>query len=507
MRSSGSPSMPSSDPPRRRRRRRLFSNWPENLLLPVLVSITQTLAITPLLHTFFGEDFGLTGGRPVMWPGGLALLGLAGFWTAKLTTRVTSDPRWFPVAMAVFWLLAVGVWIGLEPRYGLTGVLLEPGSLVGERGYLIAPLLLSLGVWWQGIRYATVNFLLTAEEIRGSTQRSWLVLVASLLFAAMIGNDAGREALGTTRFVVPALMISSVALVAAAEIHASRQQIRQSGGRPPTWSRWGRLVSGLGVAILAVVLVVTLVLTPGAFAAMIDGIMFTLRAIGQLALWALYGIFYVLYYVFYAISELFRLFLDVDFGPMEPPQQPEAMEGGPLEFQQQEDSGPWRYAALLRWGLLALVVLAAIALLFRMTRRAPESDVDEIGDEERSSMFSADLAKAQLRNLFRRGGKDARLRRLNLDTAPADVRDSWRYLQVLATRQDSARQESETPQDFAERLRAHWPGTASSLNDLVRRYERSRYGEITSEEDYSAALDDWSDIYRRRRSVDGNPRQ
>ena len=81
------------------------------------------------------------------------------------------------------------------------------------------------------------------------------------------------------------------------------------------------------------------------------------------------------------------------------------------------------------------------------------------------------------------------------------MRDAWRYLQVLAVRQEVGRREAETPQDFAERLRGSWPGTASSLNDLVVRYERSRYGEIDSERDYSAALDDWSDIYRRRSEV------
>ncbi|HYH11834.1 MAG TPA: DUF4129 domain-containing protein [Thermomicrobiales bacterium] len=501
MKSSASPLTPSSDLPRRTRRRWL-ANWPENLLLPILVAVVQTLAVTPLLYMFFGEDFGLTGGRSVMWPGGLGLLGLAAFWTAKFTMRVTTDPRWFPMVMAACWMVSVGVWVGLEPSYGLTGLLAEPGSLVGERGYLIAPLLLSLGIWWQGIRYATVGFLFTAEEIRGSTQRSWLVLVGSLVLAALIDNGAGRDALGTTRFVVPAMMIASVALVAAAEIHASRQQIRQSGGRPPTWSRWGRLVGGLGLAILGIALITMLLLTPGSFSAMIGGIVAMMRGVGQLALWVLYGVFYVLYYVFYALSELFRAIFDVDFGPMEPPERPAAMEGGPLEFQEQEDEEEWKYASLLRWGLLGMVVLCVVVLLFRMTRRAAESEADEVGDEERSSVFSADLAKSQLRNLFRRGGRGSRLRNLDFDVAPGNVRETWRYLQILANRQEVGRREAETPQDFAGRLRATWPGTAASLNDLARRYERSRYGEIDSERDYAAALDDWSDIYRRRREVE-----
>ncbi len=492
---------PSSDRPRRRRRLRV-RRWPELVLLPVLVALVQALAITPTLYLFFGEEFGLTGGRPVMWPGGIALLGLAGFWSVKAVQRITSNPNVFPVTLGGAWLLAVGVWIGLEPAYGLRGVLVEPGSLVGERGYLIAPLLLSLGVWWQGFRYASVGYLLSAEEVRGSTQRSWLVLIGSLVLAALLGNEAGQSALSTTPFVVPALMISSVALVAAAEIHTARVQISESGGRPPTWSRWGRLVSGLGVAILVVTLLVLLVLTPGALAAMIAAIVVVLRAAGQLVIWLLYGVFYVLYYAFYALSELFRALFDIDFGPIEPPEQMPGMQGEFVGFEEREDDGPWRYAALVRWGLLGALVLAVILVAFRIVRRGLQDEADPVGDEERSSVFSTDLAKEQLRNLFRRGQRGERLRRLDLDAMPSGVRDSWRYLQVLALRQNVGRREPETPQDFAARLRAAWPGTAASLNDLAHRYERSRYGDIESDADCAAAQEDWSDIYHRRRDME-----
>ncbi len=497
MKSTASRSNPSSEP--RRRRRRAWKAWPELFLLPVLVATVQTLAITPLLHLFFGPEFGLTGGRESMWPGGLALLGLAAFWSARFVMRLTRNATWFPLAMAGCWFVAVIVWIGLEPVFGLRGLLSDPASLVSERGYLIAPLLLSLGVWWQGIRYATIDFLLTAEEVRGSTQRSWLVMIGSLLFAALLRNDAGDQALATTPFVVPALMVASVALVAAAEIHASRQQIQQSGGRPPTWTRWARLVSSLGAAIVVVAVVVLLLLTPGAFAAMIDILLGVLKLIGQVVLWVLYGIFYVLYYVFYAITELVRSVFGVEFGPQEPPVQQPGMPESPFQMEEREETGEWEYAYLLRWGMLGLVIVAVVTLLFRFTRKARSEEAEAVGDEERSSVFSADLAKQQLRNLFRRGARGSRLARLNLDAAPASVRDAWRYLQVLAVRQEAGRREEETPQDFAERLRAAWPGTAASLNDLVVRYERSRYGEIDSERDTTAAIDDWSDIYRRRR--------
>jgi hypothetical protein len=174
-----------------------------------------------------------------------------------------------------------------------------------------------------------------------------------------------------------------------------------------------------------------------------------------------------------------------------------------MQMPERGESEPWKYAALVRWGALAVVVIAVVLLLFRLTRRPKDIDAEAVGEEERSSVFSTDLAREQLRNLFRRGRRGSRLPRLNLDQAPSSVRDAWRYLQVLALRQDVGRGEAETPQDFAARLRAVWPGTAGSLNDLAALYERSRYGDLESERDDTAAADDWRDIYRRRRESDG----
>src|SRR5665811_1295457 len=166
------------------------------------------------------------------------------------------------------------------------------------------------------------------------------------------------------------------------------------------------------------------------------------------------------------------------------------------------EDGPWKYASLLRWGLLGVVVLVVILVLFRMTQKRSDGSGDAAGDEERSSVFSADLAKAQLRDLLRRRNRGSRMPTLNLDDTPAGVRESWRYLQVLAIRQEVGRRDFETPQDFSARLRAVWPGTAPSLNDLAKRYECSRYGDLDTERDRTEAQEAWRDIYRRRKDVE-----
>jgi hypothetical protein len=123
-------------------------------------------------------------------------------------------------------------------------------------------------------------------------------------------------------------------------------------------------------------------------------------------------------------------------------------------------------------------------------------------------VFSADLAKKQLRDLFRRRHRDQRPPPLDLNGQPATVRETMLYLQTLARRQDVGRREAETPDDFVRRLRGTWIGLGAPLNDLAARYERIRYGELadTAESpDHRPAIEDWAHIWRARKDIEPPP--
>src|SRR5690606_24932273 len=148
---------------------------------------------------------------------------------------------------------------------------------------------------------------------------------------------------------------------------------------------------------------------------------------------------------------------------------------------------------------LGIAILIAAVIVFTMLRRREPAGEGDAVDEERTSIFSAALARKQLRDLFRRKPKPERPRKLDLETDPSSVREPMLYLQVLAARQDAHRATPETPQDFSVRLAQQWPGLAEPLQAIRDRYERTRYGE--TEEDRRAALAAWHDIWSGRKDA------
>lgn len=166
-----------------------------------------------------------------------------------------------------------------------------------------------------------------------------------------------------------------------------------------------------------------------------------------------------------------------------------------------EETETWQYAILLRWVALFLVVALVGIILFRLTRRPAAVDDDGNVDEHRDSVFSTDLAKQQLRDLFRRRHREGKPPRLDLDQPPRSVRETMTYLEVLARRQGEERRPDETATDFSARLRAHWPGLGAPLVQLPEHYDRVRYGEVTEAGDEEFARRTWSEIWGRRKAV------
>ena len=123
-------------------------------------------------------------------------------------------------------------------------------------------------------------------------------------------------------------------------------------------------------------------------------------------------------------------------------------------------------------------------------------------------MFSADLARKQLRDLFRRRQREQRLPRLDLDRPPKTVREAMVYLETLAVRQGVARHDTENSGDFTARLRAVWPGVGAPLVDFPHRYERVRYGETADDPgspDAEAARQDWARVWEVRKNAPPPP--
>lgn len=498
------------DDPLPRERRSVSYSWPNLILLPALMGALYATTYTVLFHLFLSEWFGFSAGHPAPWPGAIMLIWLASFWTSRALGRFSLDPRAGQLLSLLAWLATLLLWFAAEPVYREARIWNDPASLVEANAYLIPPLLISMITWWQGIRYATDQFSITAEETRGTVQRSWLVLGGSIMLAIFVGGDTGGEAVRSARFAVPLLLILSLAVVAGAELETTRRIAVRRGGQPPGWERWFRLVGGLSTFVILLTVIVLALLGPEVLNALVALMASALRLLGLAVGYILYAVIFTMYQIFTGFLWLLReIFGDV-FGPIDLPQNPPiSPPTNPQELLPDQESGEqWEYAILLRWVLLGIVLAALALLLFRVTRRSTAASDEGIVEEHRDSVFSADLARKQLRDLFRRRQREERHLPLDLNDSPASVREIMRYLETLAVRQGVGRREAETSSDFLERLRAVWSGVSPSLLDFNGRYQRIRYGDHPDSRDgpeYEPSLRDWTDVWTRRKDIEIDP--
>ncbi|MGB3307909.1 MAG: DUF4129 domain-containing protein [Thermomicrobiales bacterium] len=500
-----SDSADASEVQRGRLRERLgngWRSWPVEILFPLLLALLMVSAIAPLLYMFLGEQFGLTAGRPTPWPWGFAFVGLVGCWGTRVLLQLRLPRGVLPVLSIALLALSLIAWFALQPKYDIGALLADPVSLVKENGYFVVPIFVAMAAWWQGARYAEDPGRYVPEEMRGVVQRCWLILTGSIVLAALVHNDAGAAAIDAAKVALPLCMIASVALVAGSEVESTRQLARRRGGQVPGWKRWYRLAGGFTVAIVVLTLIVLILLGPGTMRAILDSIVFGIRIVGWLLGYVLFALAYVLYLVVRALEAVFG---DL-FGPINPPK----MENGAPPAQQQQifeqgESQPWEHAVLLRWIAVGIALVIVGIIIFRVTRKTPPSDGDGIVEEERESVFSADLARKQLRDLFRRRHGPPAPERLDLDRAPLTVREAMIYLEVLAAREGVERRDAETPADFSRRLRGIWSGTGGALGDLIGSYHGVRYGDADDPENGPAsrtAAEAWRQIWARRKPAD-----
>jgi len=488
------------------RKQPIRQSWPLLIMIPVLTGILHACAFALMIEMFLGETFGLSAGRPAPWPGAIALIFLASFWANRAIAGAIAGATASQAMTFVCWLGVYFAWIVLEPTYRDTDVWSRPGQFVQSEAYLIMPLLISMIVWWVGMNYATDIANISAEEVRSVVLRDWFILFGSILLAAMAGGAAGANAFSVARIAAPLLLIVSLALVAGAEVESTRRMAMRRGGHPPGWGRWARLVGGLSVSVALLTLIVLAILSPDALGAIVGGIAAISRALGVVLGYILLAIVWTVFQVVILVSKLLGLVFGDMFGEIATPEM--AMQPGiNLESlrQQEGEVEEWEYAVLLRWVALFFAVAIVAVILFRVTRKPQLEAGDDGVDEHRDSVFSTDLARQQLRDLFRRKQRARKPLKLDLDRPPRSIRETMLYLETLALRQGVGRREAETAEDFAARLRAVWSGVSAPLIDLPRRYERVRYGELddaADSPDFAPAANDWARVWAARKDVE-----
>jgi hypothetical protein len=465
---------------------------PARFLLPLLAAAVETAVAAPLLALIAvaaDQDDRSPSPNPVV----LGVVGLVAFGLARALAGRESTLRRMRVVMVLGVVIAV---LLLVPAQGLGAVWqpVEPGVMVlGALAIVVA--------WWRGLNFGIDPEPFTPDRLNGLVKLAWILLAAQVvLVAAINGLDTG-PAERALRIAMPIAAVAGMVLLALGQLEQARINARKRGGRAPERRGWLIFATAFAVLILIIATLGSAILGGDAATWVLAPLGWLLRAVTFVIEYLVIGlalIFFVLFYPLFWLLQKLR---------SDNPQDQQEQGGVPGQMEQMVREGgeglPDAVQTAIQIGAVVLVIAVVVLLLalsLRKYRRPAELDDSE---EERESLWSRDLAAAQLRNLFRRGDHAAGPDRIDLTRPPATVRDAYRALQALASRDGIGRKESETPAEFSERLGSAWPALAREVNDLTARYERVRYGEAPDEPDLDGARRDWDVIWQARQEQPG----
>lgn len=466
-------------------------------LLPVFIAALRIAPVAPFVAMFLGPDFGLSGGydAPTVW--WLVILGAMAFWCVRLLPRLISN---FTVINIVYLVIGIGAWIAwmaIEPDWPIMDVLRSPLSIFGSNGQFVWTFLITIIYWITTLRIALDARERSGDLLRELMLRVFVAILAGAVIGALIGGDMGDAGIHAAFQALPVALVTGVGAVGICEMGETRAAARKRGTTVPSWTRWLRTFGGSSAILLIIVFVAILVFGPGFIQFALDVMRETWNIIATLLIWIMYGFIYAVVLIWRAIAWFFGLFFHIKLAEIEMPQSSESA-ATPAAGPPMAQTGEFPIAEILRVVAVIGAVVVGLALLFRFVRsRGQEEGVDV--DEERESLFSGSLLRNQLRNLFRRNTGAEKPRKIDLASDPVSVREGMLYLQVLATRLDTARAPSETAHDFTARLADEWPQLHEPLAEIDRRYERVRYGE--TDEDREAVVTAWRAIWRDRQSA------
>ncbi|MGN6674623.1 MAG: DUF4129 domain-containing protein [Thermomicrobiales bacterium] len=479
----------------------LTSRWPAELFVPVLVATLEAAAIAPVL-AFLGGNLG--GRTP--WPAALALLGLLAFWSTRVFARHDLVLDAARARSLLLWLVATLalLLVEYERQWGLLGA---PAHLVADlrrpltHGLpLLGAIALALLAWRRGLSYGSDPNPFIPEALRVLVRAVFLALAVEVLFAALV-RPYGEPALASARVAVPVAIVAGLLAIAAGQLEAARRQAARRAGRAPGRGGWLTFAGGAALLILIVALVIGGVLGHNVWALLYTPVITGLRLLTNGIEYLLIAVAFVLFFLLYPFFWLVQAIVG-NAQPQQQQQKPQQPAKPPdfSQFQHQAQSGLSPEVELVLRGIAVVAVAAAcIFVLLSALRRYRTLRPDEDTDEARESLWSRDLALAQLRQLFRRRQRrQAAGAAYDLTRDPASVREAYRALDALALHQGIGRAARESASAFAARLASAWPESAAAVADLTARYLRVRYGEQPDDADRAPVRAAWQRIRAAR---------
>jgi hypothetical protein len=460
---------------------------PVSLLAPLLVAVVETAVVAPLLALLdaIADRDGIA--RPPV----AIVLGVIGLFAYALTGVLQRREIGLRALQ--------GVLIGGAVIFALFAPIAQGlGSFWNpvDMSVVILAAIAAVVAWWRGMQYGSDPEPFSAERLNTLVKVGWVALVLQAVLIATIDGGRGDAAASELGIAMPVAAAAGLILLALGQIEQARINASRRGGRAPERRGW-LTYAVIFVAVLLVIAALGSALFGDEVNWILTPLSLLVRGVAFVVTWILIGIAFVFFILLYPLIWLIRQLR------AEPPEQQTQEAGGSGAIEQIVNEGseglPDIVQSAVQVGSVVLIIaIALVALALTMRRVRKQADVDT-AEEERESLWSRELALSQLKDLFRRDHEDG-LDRIDLNRPPGSVRETYRALQALAQRDGVGRRASETPAEFGRRLGVAWPGQATAIADLTRRYERVRYAGSPDEPEIEAARRAWSSILTARES-------
>jgi type II secretory pathway pseudopilin PulG len=408
-----------------------------------------------LFDAFIDQDGRSSAPNPVV----IGLAGLLAFGLTRWLGRRGLSLRAMRIALVLGAVIAV---LTLVPAQEL-GSVWNPDAL----GVMVLASLALVIAWWRGLSYGADPEPFTPDRLNGLVKLAWIALAALVVLTAAINGFDTEPAERVLLVAMPVAAVAGMVLLALGQVEQARINARKRGGRAPERRGWLIFATVFAVLLLIVATLGSAILGGDAAGWVLTPLGYLLRGVTFVLEYLIIGIALIFFVLFYPLFWLLRQLRSDE------PQQQQEQQGGSGELEQLVREGgdglPDAVQTAAQIGAVVLVIAVVgvlLAISLRKYRRPPESDDSE---EERESLWSRDLATAQLKGLFRRGDHATGPDRIDLSQPPPTVRDAYRALQALAIRDGVPREASETPAEFAARLRRAWPSPANTSLRTTRR--------------------------------------
>ena len=473
-------------------------NWITDVLTPLTVILMECFWLYPWL-VFIGKLPMFTVQKTPLTLLSLILLLGVSFATAKFLQRRRWSLLWIQLSIMAIGLVTIFLVVRIEYGDGfplLSGkwfvtygkVLLDTFS---QRHPFLFALIPAFYLWWRGISLSRSS--LYFEDIYKSFLIELVTLVLLIIMWGIGFNTAPFQKLTSDIGIyIIGFFFFGLVSMALANLRFILERMKTKGEPSNTFSRrWVSIILSVIGGIVLVGIGFASIFS-AQFVASLQRFMSIISvAYEKVVYFIFYAIGFVVQLIGYIYQWLINLFIYKK--PVEPTQAADLGEPEKLKEMIKGSISP-QLILIIKWTILALVLIGVVFLISRAIMRNRARAKDEL-EEENESLWSWGGFKADLKiffemifQRFKRKTKPATVNALlNWQTDEdikrrLSIREIYQHLLWQAARLRIPRETSETPFEYAGRLGKAVPDSKEPLNEITRLYIDVRYGERQEEE-------------------------